>query len=57
MPAGDLTKDEIVNFLHESRARLISLGVKSIGLFGSFVRGDSSLESDVDVLIDDQSDG
>ena len=42
MPDGDLTREDIISLLRESRARLSSLGVKSIGLFGSFVRGDSS---------------
>ena len=52
MPSDDLTKDAILSLLHESRERLILLGVKSIGLFGSFVRGNSSPESDVDVLVE-----
>jgi predicted nucleotidyltransferase len=56
MPAGDLSKDEIMSLLRESRARLSSLGVKSIGLFGSFVRDESSPESDVDILVEFHSD-
>lgn len=32
--------------------RLASLGVKSIGLFGSFVREQASRESDVDLLVE-----
>ena len=32
------------------------MGVKSIGLFGSFVRGDSSSQSDIDILIEFDSD-
>lgn len=52
MSAGDLSKDKILSLLRESRARLSSLGVKSIGLFGSFARGESSSESDVDILVE-----
>lgn len=56
MPADDLTKDEIISLLRGSRTRLSSFGVKSVGLFGSFVRGDSSSESDVDILVEFDSD-
>ncbi len=56
MANGDLSKDEILSLLRESRARLSSLGVKSIGLFGSFARGESSSESDVDILVEFESD-
>ena len=52
MADGDLSKDEILSLLRESRARLSSLGVKSIGLFSSFVRGDSSSQSDIDILVE-----
>ncbi len=52
MAGGDLTKQRIISLLRESRARLSSLGVKSIGLFGSFVRGDSSSQSDIDILVE-----
>ena len=56
MAGGDLTKDDIISLLRESKAKLSSLGVKSIGLFGAFVRGESSSESDVDILIEFNSD-
>jgi len=52
MAGGNLTKKDIISLLRESRARLSSLGVKSIGLFGSFVRGDASGESDIDLLVE-----
>ena len=47
-----LTKDDIVGSIRGASEMLTSLGVKSIGLFGSFVRGDASLRSDVDVLVE-----
>ena len=34
------------------RKRLAELGVVSIGLFGSFVRGDQNPESDIDLLVE-----
>lgn len=52
MVDGNLTKEDIISLLRQSKARLRSLGVKSIGLFGSFARGDSSSESDVDILVE-----
>lgn len=32
--------------------QLVSLGVRSVGLFGSFARGDQTDESDVDLLVE-----
>jgi len=52
MSGEDLTKEDIINLLRESRAKLSSFGVQSIGLFGSFVRGDSSSQSDIDILVE-----
>ena len=52
MPDSNLSKGEIVSLLRKSRARLVSFGVKSIGLFGSFARGDFSPDSDIDILVE-----
>ncbi len=38
-------KDQIIELLHQS-------GVKKAALFGSFVRGDATEESDIDILIE-----
>ena len=46
------TKDEITAALQRSRDRLQSLGVKQIGLFGSFVRGEQGPGSDIDLLVE-----
>ena len=46
------SKDAIVERIQRARQRLASLGVKSIGLFGSFVRGQQTPSSDVDVLVE-----
>ena len=52
MKEDNLTKESIISSIRESRARLTSLGIKAIGLFGSFAKGDSSSESDVDILVE-----
>ncbi len=36
----------------EERKRLAFLGVKNIGLFGSFVRGEQTALSDIDLLVE-----
>jgi len=52
MPRNELTREKILDMIGKSRAQLISLGVVSIGLFGSFVRGGADKNSDVDILVD-----
>ncbi|NQT52246.1 nucleotidyltransferase family protein [bacterium] len=46
------TKQDVLNALCENRARIRALGVRRIGLFGSFVRGEPGPDSDVDLLVD-----
>lgn len=46
------TKDDIVKRILEERKRLVFFGVVSVGLFGSFVRGDQNSLSDVDILVE-----
>ena len=41
-----------MNVLDQNRSRLRSLGVKRIGLFGSFVRGEQRPDSDIDLLVE-----
>jgi predicted nucleotidyltransferase len=52
MANDDLTRRKIISSIEKSKAKLVSLGVKSIGLFGSFVREQASRESDVDLLVE-----
>lgn len=47
-----LTRESIIGSILNSKAMLNSFGVKSIGLFGSFVREQGSLDSDVDILVE-----
>lgn len=46
------TKQDIINVLDQNQSRLRALGVKRIGLFGSFVRGEQHLDSDIDLLVE-----
>ena len=46
------SKDEIVERILAARSQLAALGVRSIGLFGSFARGEQTPSSDVDVLVE-----
>ncbi len=47
-----MTKQDVFRILQQNRARLHALGVKRIGLFGSFVRGQQRPDSDVDLLVE-----
>jgi len=47
------TKQEIITFLQEHKDELLlRFHVSSIGLFGSFSRGEQDENSDVDILVD-----
>jgi len=46
------TKQDILNVLDENRIHLRELGVRRIGLFGSFVRGEQGPHSDIDLLVE-----
>lgn len=46
------TKEEIVKTLRKNLSQIRALGVKRLGLFGSFVRGEQSTDSDVDILVE-----
>lgn len=46
-----VTKQEIFERIQENKAGIRALGVKKIGLFGSFVRRQQTASSDVDLLV------
>ncbi len=48
---GKLTKEEILNTLEKNRGSLKKLGVKKIGLFGSYLKGAATKKSDIDILV------
>lgn len=47
-----LTKEEILRGFRENQGRIDEYGVKRIGVFGSYVRGEQKEESDIDVLVE-----
>lgn len=52
-----LTGDGILGALAEHRERIRSLGIRRIGIFGSFVRGEEREGSDIDILIEFEEGG
>lgn len=46
------SKEEIIVTLQSAKPQFAKLGVKNIGLFGSYLRGDQSEKSDIDLLLD-----
>ncbi len=46
------TKDHILKTLKSNRAKFSQLGIRRVGLFGSYLRGEQSAKSDIDLLID-----
>lgn len=50
------TKEYIFSTIRENKKELFRLGIRQISLFGSYVRGDQSDTSDIDILIDFEPD-
>jgi predicted nucleotidyltransferase len=46
------TKQDVVSVLFENRTQIGALGVKKLGLFGSFLHGQQTANSDVDLLVE-----
>jgi len=46
------TKAQLINLLEQHKASILRYGVSRIGVFGSFVRDESTLDSDVDFLVE-----
>jgi predicted nucleotidyltransferase len=47
-----ITKDNILTAIRKHRSDLSRFGVRSVGLFGSYVRNEQTEKSDIDLLID-----
>lgn len=47
-----LTKDEVIEGLRKHGDTLKKYGVKRVGLFGSFVRGEQKRKSDIDLVVE-----
>jgi uncharacterized protein len=46
------TSENILKTLKSNKQKLTKFGIRSVGLFGSYIRGEQSSESDIDLLID-----
>jgi uncharacterized protein len=46
------TKQDILNVLDQKRSHLKELGVRRIGLFGSYLHGEQRSDSDIDLLVE-----
>ena len=49
-----ISKEYIISTILTHKAEFNKLGISNIGLFGSYVRGEQSRDSDIDILIDFQ---
>jgi len=47
-----MRKNEILRVLRENKEKLKEFGVKRIGIFGSFIRGEVTEKSDIDVVVE-----
>lgn len=47
-----ISTDEIFDILRAEKGKLREKGVTEIGLFGSYLRGEATESSDIDILID-----
>lgn len=56
MAAVVQTCEEIIQILQKHQDQVRALGVKRLGLFGSFVRGEALPESDVDFWVEFEPD-
>jgi predicted nucleotidyltransferase len=54
---GSGKKRDILNKLADNIKTIRKFGVKRIGLFGSVVRGEMKIESDVDILVEFEEGG
>ena len=46
------TKENILSLLRLHKHEFSKLGIRNVGLFGSYLRNEQSLKSDIDLLID-----
>jgi uncharacterized protein len=47
-----MTRDDIMHRIREHDDFLLSHGIKRIGLFGSYARGEQNEESDIDLVVE-----
>ena len=46
------TKQDLIKVIQKHQATLRQLGIKRLGVFGSFVRGEQHRDSDIDLLVE-----
>jgi hypothetical protein len=46
------SRERVLKLIAEQRPRLCAMGVRRLGLFGSFARGEQGADSDVDLLVE-----
>lgn len=46
------TKKDVFSIIEQNQRNIKSFGVKKLGLFGSFVRGEQSDDSDIDLMVE-----
>lgn len=52
MTRAAATKEDILQAIRQNQSSIRALGAKRVGLFGSFVRGEQHVDSDVDLLVE-----
>ena len=50
------SRESILSLIEEHENKIRAMGVKRLGLFGSFARGEQSADSDIDVLVEFEQD-
>ena len=50
------TKENVFSLIHQEQSQISTFGVRRLGLFGSFVRGQQDADSDVDMLVEFEPD-
>ena len=50
------SREYILSTIESKKDEILKLGIKNIGLFGSYARGEQSEFSDIDILIDFEAD-
>lgn len=50
------TRENIINAIQGCKPELFELGIRNVGLFGSYARNEQSSTSDIDLLIDFEPD-
>ncbi|MCX5816331.1 MAG: nucleotidyltransferase family protein [Proteobacteria bacterium] len=52
MKKSFISSEDVLNKLRENGSQLQAMGVKRLGLFGSFVRGEQKGGSDIDLIVE-----